>query len=62
MKKYKVFWYEIEEPDNDWGYWVANIYYNGTLATKVKAINENILVSEVKEWVDSEGFYWLGME
>lgn len=59
MTKYKCFWFEIEEGDT---HFYVYIYYNGTQAHVVKSLTEEGVIKKAQQWVDDEGFEWLGVE
>lgn len=59
MIKYKCFHFELEESDT---MYYAYIYYNGTQAHSVKSLTEERALTRAKEWVDTEGYEWLGVE
>ena len=62
MRKYKCFWFEIYEEGLTTIEYVTNIFYNGTCANVVSHPDENTSIVMAKDWVDSEGFEWLGYE
>lgn len=57
--KYKCFHFEMEEGNN---MYYVYIYYNGTQAHYVKSLTETKAITRAKEWVDEEGYDWLGVE
>ena len=59
MTKYKVFWFEPYEEDGLYG---IRIYYNGTQAHAVKSLTEQGATRKAQQWVDDEGYEWMGIE
>jgi hypothetical protein len=59
MTKYKCFYFELEESDT---MHYVYIYYNGTQAHFVKGLTEERALTRAKEWVDTEGYEWLGVD
>lgn len=59
MTKYKCFWFEIEEGNT---HFYVYIYYNGTQAHYVKSLTEEGVIKKAQQWVDDEGFEWMGVE
>ena len=59
MIKYKYFHLELEESDT---MHYVYIYYNGTQAHYVKSLTEERALTRAKEWVDTEGYEWLGVD
>lgn len=59
MIKYKYFHFELEESDT---MYYVYIYYNGTQAHYVKSLTQERALTRAKEWVDTEGCEWLGVD
>ena len=57
--KYKCFHFEVSYDGN---MHFISIYYNGTLAHDVKGLTEERALTRAKEWVDTEGYEWLGVD
>ena len=57
--KYKCFHFEVSYDGN---MHFISIYYNGTQAHSVKSLTEERALTRAKEWVDTEGYEWLGVD